>query len=131
VLVVGENVGGLPVTIALVQVMFHGPRVDPGLGVVVPQTEVRAWEIEAAYTGKLVQVPELPYVLESRRVLQVPMDEQWLQPMLASHNAESFVLRLQDDTGVNFDSAPIRVDRFYEDCPVEVQGASDTAPARP
>jgi hypothetical protein len=94
VLVVGENVGGLLVTIDSVWVMFRGRSTEPGLGV-VHQTEYPGKGIKASYTGKQFQVPELPYVLEPHRVLQVPMTLQWLQQALAGHDTLSFVLRLQ------------------------------------
>jgi hypothetical protein len=124
VIVVGENVGGPPVTIASAWVMFRGQGSSTGFPLVPTDT------------GEVFPFPELPQVLAPRSVLQVPVTEQWFDQYLAGHLAMArgsvgrppFVLRLQDDTGVYFDSPPIRVDRFRADCPYWVQGASDPPP---
>jgi hypothetical protein len=88
-----------------------------------------------ANARELFPFPALPQVLAPRTILRVPMAELWFLQQLAEHRdmigageQREFVLRLEDDTGVNFDSLPIRVDRFHEDCPMWVQGASDTYP---
>jgi hypothetical protein len=82
--------------------------------------------------------PELPQVLPPRSVLQVPASEPWFHQRVAEDIANfkvargsAFVLRLEDDTGVQFDSPPIRVNRFHEDCPPFVPGASDPLPRPP
>ena len=43
------------------------------------------------------------------------------------------MLRLEDNTGVYFDSPPIRVNwlHFHDDCPLWVQGESDPLPRPP
>jgi hypothetical protein len=122
VIVVGQNVGGLPVTIAAAWVVFPGLGYEHGFPLVPTDT------------GELFPFPELPQVLPPRSVLQVPVTTQWFHQHLAEHRemfkeagGSAFVLRLEDETGVQFDSPPIRVDRFHEDCPIWVQGASDPA----
>jgi hypothetical protein len=82
--------------------------------------------------------PELPQVLPPRSVLQVPASEPWFHQRVAEDIANfkvargsAFVLRLEDDTGVQFDSPPIRVNRFHDDCPIGIQGASDPASRPP
>ncbi len=128
VIIVGANVGGLPVTIESAWVMFHLPGAQRGFSVVPTET------------GDAFPFPELPQVLAPRSVLQVPMTEAWLQQRIAQEltvfetpDGREFVLRLEDNTGVYFDSPPIRVNwlHFHDDCPLWVQGESDPLPRPP
>jgi hypothetical protein len=126
VIVVGENVGGLPVTIESAWVMFLLPGAERGFPLVPTDT------------GEQFPFPELPQVLPPRSVLQVPMTEAWLQQRLAQELAafetaegREFVLRLEDNTGVCFNSPPIRVNQLHDDCAIWVQGASDPPPRSP
>jgi hypothetical protein len=116
VLAVGENVGGLPVTIESVFVLRVKP--DGGTaGVAFVPTD----------TDEKFPFPEFPVVLRPRDVLQVPVTAAWFRQQLATfeqQGAWEFVLWLEDDKGVYFESPLMRISRFHEDCPMWSRGDS-------
>jgi hypothetical protein len=123
VIAVGENVGGLPVTIESASIMA-----------LMPDGVAMGAELVPTGVAEKFPFPRLPQTLEPRDVLQVPVAETWFRDAVAAYEAKgvrTVVLRLKTTTGVYFDSMPLSNARFDVECPLWVQGASDPLPRPP
>ena len=120
VLVVIENVGGLPVTIQSAGLVF------------LPDAQI-SWAGQLHHPRELPHsddflLPSLPHVLEPRQVLTVPFGNEALMKAVAMNaellNQPDFAFRVLDSTGRYFDSPKMSIARFGIDCPIQQSGNS-------
>jgi hypothetical protein len=128
VLAVAENIGGLPVTIDEVYIMWfrRGDESRAGRG----HSFIRALESDV---GRKFPFPELPHTLEPREILQVPIPEAWFQQdleiqMRSEEGIREFAFRFEDSRGVYYESPRMSGKCHQDDCPYRTPAEEQTKP---
>ena len=120
VLVVIENVGGLPITIRSVGLVF------------LPDAQI-SWQGRPFHPrdhphSDELSFPILPPELEPHQILVVPFANEPLMKAVTMNaellNQPDSAFRVLDSTGRYFDSPRMSVARFGDECPIQQAGTS-------
>jgi hypothetical protein len=114
VLAVAENVGGLAVTIESVGIALYSAKGSSFEMMILP-----------TLTGNRFPYPSFPVLLEPRKVVQVPAQEEWIRKLVElneKYRSHKFAFRFHDDIGTYYESQHVKMSARCLDvaCPYAV-----------